>query len=200
MIARLLLAWAGSYLLGSLPTGYLLVRGLTRADIRRAGSGNIGATNVTRVIGARGGLLVLLVDILKGVLAVGWIAPWLLPNASDAIRLGCGLAAVIGHVAPVWLRFRGGRGVATAIGALLGVSLTLAGLIIGVWLISLACWGYVSLASILAAAALPIAQRGFGRPPEEMLLGAVLAGLLIARHRENFARLRSGKEPRVRGL
>jgi glycerol-3-phosphate acyltransferase PlsY len=197
MTASALLAWLGSYGLGSLPTGYLLVTWFKGVDVRRAGSGNIGATNVTRTAGAALGAAVLLVDLLKGFAAVSWLAPWLLPSVSVTMQLGCGLAAVIGHVFPVWLRFRGGRGVATAIGVLLGSSLPLAGMILGVWLISLALWRHVSLASMASAAALPVAQWVSGSPRSDVLLGVLLGGLIIARHRANIRRLLSGTEPRV---
>lgn len=199
MTAPALLVWLGSYGLGSLPTGFLLVKWIKGVDVRRAGSGNIGATNVTRTAGAVLGVTVLLVDVLKGFAAVAWLAPSLLPasSSSTALRLGCGVAAVVGHVFPVWLRFRGGRGVATAIGVLLGSSLPLAGTVLGVWLICLALWRHVSVASMASAAALPVAQWVSGAPWSDILLGVLLGGLIIARHRANIRRLLSGTEPKV---
>jgi len=113
---NLLLPIAVGYLLGSIPFGVLIARVVGGADIRRAGSGNIGATNVARVVGAKAGIATLLLDAGKGALAV-WIAMRLRP--SEAVIAAAGLAAILGHLFPVWLKFRGGKGVATAIGTFL---------------------------------------------------------------------------------
>jgi glycerol-3-phosphate acyltransferase PlsY len=186
----------GSYLIGSIPSGYLIVRWLKRIDVRTVGSGNVGATNVTRTAGKGAGLAVLLLDIAKGLLAVWVLAPWLIRPLSPAAQLGCGLAAVVGHAFPIFLNFRGGKGVATTIGVIVGVLPAAAAVALGVWLACLFLWRYVSVASIAAAATLPIVQWVARRTMPELLLGTALALLIIARHHTNIARLRQGTEHR----
>jgi glycerol-3-phosphate acyltransferase PlsY len=193
----LLTALLGSYLLGSIPTAYLLVKRLKGVDVRAVGSGNVGATNVTRVAGVRAGLVVFLVDAAKGLLAVLVVAPALLQPMTAAARLGCGLAAVLGHAFPVFLNFRGGKGVATTIGVLVGTMPLIAAACLGVWLACFLIWKYVSVASLAAAATLPVAQALAGRPSPELLLGSALALLIIARHGDNIKRLLAGTEHRA---
>lgn len=193
----LLLALLGSYLVGSIPTAYLLVRWLKRVDVRAVGSGNVGATNATRVAGVRAGAAVFLLDVGKGLLAVLGLASWCLGSPTSAARLGCGLAAVVGHSVPVFLAFRGGKGVATTIGVLLGVSPALAAVCLGVWVVCFLPWRYVSVASLAAAITLPVAQALSRRPPADVLLGAALALWIIARHRANIQRLLQGTEHRM---
>ena len=197
-MSRLVLSLIGSYVIGSLPTGYLLVRWLKGFDVRTVGSGNIGATNVTRAAGAAAGVAVLLMDIAKGLLAVWVIAPWLMRPATPAGQLACGLAAVVGHTFPIFLRFQGGKGVATTIGVIVGVMPLVAAVYLGVWVIAFLARRYVSVASIAAAIVIPITQIVTHRPVTELLLGTALALLIIARHHTNIARLRQGTEPRVR--
>ena len=192
----LLLALLGSYLVGSLPTAYLVVKRLKRVDVRTVGSGNVGATNVVRAAGVRAGAAVFLVDLLKGLVATRLLARLAWPM-TPAAPWACGFAAVVGHCAPVWLQFRGGKGVATTIGVLLGASPPLAGVCAAVWAACFFIWRYVSVASIAAAAALPLAQWGWHRSRDEQLLGLAVAVLVIARHQENIARLRAGTEHRV---
>ena len=195
----LIIALFVSYLVGSIPTGYLLVRWVARTDVRRIGSGNVGATNVTRAAGAGAGLAVLLLDIAKGLMATCVLAPWLVSSPTTAVRLACGVAAVLGHTFPVWLRFTGGKGVATAIGTLLGAEPRLAAVSLGVWAVLFAARRIVSLASVGAAVAFPIAQMVAARPLVDVLLGAGLALLIIVRHRANLARLAHGTEPKFSG-
>lgn len=195
-MAAWLTALAGSYLLGSIPTAYLVVKRLKRVDIRSVGSGNVGATNVTRSAGFTAGAFVFAVDLAKGLAAVLLVARVLQPDAGPAFRLACGLAAVIGHVAPVFLKFQGGKGVATTIGVLVGVSPDIALACATVWLACFLAWRYVSVGSLAAAATVPLAQALFHRPLEEMLLGGALALLIAVRHRANIARLFQGTEPR----
>jgi glycerol-3-phosphate acyltransferase PlsY len=205
-----LTALFGSYLLGSLPTGYLVVRAATGLDVRTRGSGNVGATNVARVAGSRAGLVVFLMDLAKGLAATllipAWLnlpeALWVHPDSSPApstvvVGLACGLAAVLGHSFPVWLRFRGGKGVATTIGVVLGTAPLSALVVVGVWGICAAIWRYVSVASMAAAVALPIAQVWCGRSLPEVLLGAALGLVIVVRHRTNLQRLFHGREPRL---
>ena len=194
---RLGLALLGSYALGSIPTAYLVVKRLTGTDVRRVGSGNVGATNVTRAAGFGPGLFVFVIDGLKGWAAVSLVAPALMPDGSSAARLACGVAAVAGHMAPVFLRFRGGKGVATSIGALLGAMPSAAVAFLGVWVVCFACWRYVSVGSLAAAASLPAVQWLAGQPIPDVLLGAGLAALIIAKHRPNIERLLQGREHRV---
>ena len=191
------LALLASYLVGALPTGYLVVKRLLRMDIRTAGSGNVGATNVARVAGARAGAAVFLLDAAKGWIAVRGIAPWLIPSLTEAARLDCGVMAVLGHAFPVFLGFRGGKGVATMIGVLLGAAPAVAALCLAVWVAVFAVSRYVSAASVAAAAMLPVAQALTGAALPEIFLGASLALLVILRHRDNLQRLREGTEPRM---
>jgi len=187
-----------AYLLGSIPFGFLIVKLIGAGDIRFRGSGNIGATNVAREAGALPGLATLLLDGGKGYFSV-----WLTARLTDGNPRWMILAALltlVGHTFPVWLRFQGGRGVATGAGVFLPIcwQAVLGALI--VWLVALLFWRYVSLASISAAAFLPLlvyllyAPRH--APPESISAGASFAMLLIiARHRSNIIRLLRGTEP-----
>jgi acyl phosphate:glycerol-3-phosphate acyltransferase len=187
-----------AYLLGSIPFGFLIVKLIGAGDIRFRGSGNIGAANVAREAGALPGLATLLLDAGKGYFSV-----WLTARLTDGNPRWMILAALLtlaGHIFPVWLRFQGGRGVATGAGVFLPIcwQAVLGALI--VWLVVLLFWRYVSLASISAAAFLPLlvyllyAPRH--APPESISAGASFAMLLIiARHRSNIIRLLRGTEP-----
>jgi glycerol-3-phosphate acyltransferase PlsY len=188
-----------AYLLGSIPFGYLIVRLSGRGDVRRHGSGNIGATNVARVSGTFSGLLTLALDAAKGYLAV-----WLAAAATDEnIRwmTVSALLALIGHLFPVWLSFRGGRGVATGAGIFLPVCWQAVAGAAVVFLLVVAFWRYVSLASIAAAASLPILvyflyAPGHAPPPIVSAGTSAAMVLVIWRHRANIARLLDGSEPR----
>jgi acyl phosphate:glycerol-3-phosphate acyltransferase len=193
------------YVIGSFPTGYLVgrMRGL---DVRHLGSGNIGATNLTRILGKQYGYPVFLIDFLKGLVAVllaKGIAHWcdLGPIARDCSTAVGGIMSVIGHSYPVWLCFKGGKGVATSLGVIFAVS-WLATLIMGVvWVTCFKTTRYVSIASIAAAIALPIAMTVLFflhalRSPVLIYFSLVLAAIVIVRHRANVARLASGTEPR----
>ena len=192
--------WLGallvSYLVGSIPTAYLVVKRLKRIDIRTVGSGNVGATNVARTAGKGAGAAVFAVDVAKGLIATLVIAPRLIDPALPDARLACGVAAVIGHVFPVFLKFRGGKGVATTIGILTGYAPAIALLCGGVWLAIFLLWRYVSLASIVALAVLPPALVLAHRSLTDVLLGSALAVLVIAKHRSNIQRLVQGTEHR----
>jgi glycerol-3-phosphate acyltransferase PlsY len=184
-----------SYLVGSIPTGLLLARAFGGVDIREKGSGNIGATNVYRTLGRKVGLLTLVGDCLKGLIpvlaaqALGFTSPW--------IAL-IGLAAFLGHVYTVFLGFKGGKGVATALGVFLAVSpLAVLGAL-AVFSLVLYKWRYVSLASITAAAVVPSLVALINKRPEFVAMSIVIAALVIWKHRENIKRLKQGTENRFR--
>jgi glycerol-3-phosphate acyltransferase PlsY len=184
-----------AYLLASLPTAYLLVRLRTGGDVRRAGSGNVGATNALRVAGWRIGVAVTLVDVAKGSVAV-WIMRQYNPESRwVAAAL---LAAVIGHCFPVWLKFRGGKGVATGFGAFLVISPWSALTALGLWVVVLAIWRWVSLASMVASAAFPLILKLIGRPDLVTLASvSVAAVIIILRHGSNIRNMLDGEEVKV---
>jgi len=191
-----------AYLLGAIPFGYLFVR-LTRGrDIREVGSGNIGATNVLRTSGLATGIVTLLLDAAKGYLAVS-VAGLVTHQDRTFMALAAG-AAVLGHVFPIYLRFSGGKGVATSAGALFGLAMfSTAGAIL-VFLSVVTLWRFVSLASILAAALLPILYflLEYGHQPSIPVLLAVVSccALVIVRHTENIRRLVAGTENKLTGF
>jgi glycerol-3-phosphate acyltransferase PlsY len=190
-----LLALPIAYLLGAIPFGYLLVKWTTGADVRAAGSGNIGATNVLRTSGRAAGVLTLLLDIAKGYLAV-WIAGRL--TAGDPMWMSAAaLAVMAGHAYPVFLRFRGGKAVASFIGAFLCLT-PLAMVCVLVVFAGVVAWSrQISLGSISAAATFPLAVWIVQHPQYPVFPTAVLAGAFIVyRHRANIRRLRSGTEHR----
>lgn len=179
------------YLLGSIPFGLLLTRLFGAGDLRQIGSGNIGATNVLRT--GRKGLAIatLILDLLKGAAAVG-VATMVSP--SDAPLAGA--AAVLGHLYPVWLGFKGGKGVATLMGVTVALSWPMGLVYALVWIGTLALLRISSLGGLLAALSVPVSAWLLGRP-DLLPLGAVLAALVIWRHRENIQRLLAGTEPRI---
>ncbi len=203
VLAKLILGFIFSYTLGSIPTGYWAGKLLKGIDIREHGSKNMGATNVFRVLGKTPGILVLLLDVLKGVVAVA-VVPRILGLHDHLSYIFCGLVAVCGHNWTVFLRFKGGKGVATSLGVFLGLTIQVASLRLAValcvltWLIVFVAFGYVSLASIIAAAALPFLMVLFAQPLELVMLGVVFCGLVVLRHRPNIQRLLQGRESRFR--
>jgi glycerol-3-phosphate acyltransferase PlsY len=190
------LAVALGYLLGAIPFGYLLVRKLLGQDVRGAGSGSTGATNVARIAGPALGALTLTLDLGKGYAAV-MLAAWLTGGAMLSMA-AAGFAAIVGHSFPVFLGFRGGKSVATGGGVFLFFTPLAVGAALGVWLLSVALWRYVSLGSILAAAAYPVLAYALARPPLEVSAAAVAGScLIILRHHENIGRLIRGEEPKL---
>ena len=180
------------YLAGSIPSGLLLGR-RAGIDVRRHGSGNIGATNVARSAGALLGVATLVADAAKGAL------PVLLARALDgrpAVATAAGVAAFVGHVYPVTLGFAGGKGVATALGVLLVISPLAVVSALIVFALTVLLTRYVSLGSVLAAIAVPIAIAALGYPRSTLAAGTVMSAIIVVRHRENLARLRAGTEPR----
>jgi glycerol-3-phosphate acyltransferase PlsY len=185
-----------SYFLGSIPTGFLWAkaRGI---DIREVGSGNIGATNVMRALGKGPGIAVLLIDALKGFVPV-WLAPRIFPDANPSpLQIVCCVSVIAGHNWTCWLKFKGGKGVATSAGALLAFLPLplLCGL--GVWLVVFAIWRYVSLASVCAAVAVPVATWLIMKDPVLTVFTAILGVVTIYKHKSNVQRLLAGTENRV---
>lgn len=189
--AFLVLAFLVGYLLGSIPFGLVLTKLAGTQDLRSIGSGNIGATNVLRT--GRKGLaaLTLLGDLLKGTAASILAANW----SSDA-GLIAGAGAFLGHLYPIWLRFRGGKGVATFLGVLLGTAWPVAIAFAAIWLTVAWLTRYSSLSALIAAASAPLIALGLAFPREAVLY-ILLAAFLGWRHRDNIARLRSGTESRI---
>jgi glycerol-3-phosphate acyltransferase PlsY len=193
-----------SYLVGSIPSGFLAARA-RGIDLRTVGSGNIGATNAMRVLGKPIGLLVLLADAAKGVVACAVVAPLVLralgsgaPGGEGPV-IAAGLGAILGHNFTCWLRFRGGKGIATSAGVLLVLMPQALGVCFGVWLVVFALGRIVSLASLAAAVALPLALWWLDRSAALLTVGLALSALAIYRHRANIQRLLNGTEPRVGG-
>lgn len=189
-----------AYLVGSIPTGYALAR-LRRVDVRATGSGNIGATNVARAAGRGLGLATLVLDVIKGalpVLAAAALAPEIHAGASFATTLQCAaaLGAVVGHVFSVFMRFQGGKGVATALGAIAALDPLSLVLPLLVFATAFAVTRRVSVGSILAAATAPVGALLFGAPALVVGTLAALAALIVLRHRDNLRRLQAGSEPR----
>jgi acyl phosphate:glycerol-3-phosphate acyltransferase len=195
----MMLAWVAlAYLIGSIPAAYLAGKWLRGIDLRAFGSGNLGATNVYRVLGIKAALVVFLFDVAKGAVPVLFFP---VPASVPFAPMIYGAAAFIGHVRPVYLRGKGGgKGVATATGvffALVPVPMVLA---LSVWIAVFTLTRIVSLASIFAAASLPVAITiWYGPQDRRVLIAAVMAIVLIWTHRKNIARLRAGTEPRLRG-
>lgn len=193
-----LMVFAG-YVLGSIPFGYLLVRLRSGRDVRAMGSGNIGATNVARTAGWSTGVATLCLDLAKGFFAV-WLAGHF-SGGNIRFMMFAGLAAILGHVFPVWLKFSGGKGVATALGVFLMISWTAVAAAVAVFAIVVLFWRYVSLASVSAAAALPLLvyllYAPGHAPPTSVTAGTLLSSVLvIVKHRGNIERLMAGTEPR----
>jgi glycerol-3-phosphate acyltransferase PlsY len=187
------LAVAISYLLGSVPFAVVVSRALRLADPRTYGSGNPGATNVLRGAGRAAAALTLIGDVGKGALAV-WLGRQV--GAGDA-AIVCGAAAFVGHVFPVFLRFRGGKGVATFFGVLLAFEPWLGLACCGLWLAVALASRYSSLASLTAAVGAPVLLGITGGPPESLEMVLAMSALLIWRHRSNIAKLRAGTEGRI---
>jgi glycerol-3-phosphate acyltransferase PlsY len=202
-----------SYFLGAIPFGYLLVRAKTGKDVRTLGSGNIGATNVARSLGAAWFIPVFVLDFMKGFAPVFWMAPWVAatwkcpvcPDPRVAVAVFCALCALVGHMWPVTLGFRGGKGVATLGGILFALNWMAALIAMGVWVVVFIPLRYVSLGSIVAALSLPLAHyltaprvRPRGENPWviTVFLG-IAAVLVIYRHRANIERLWAGTEKRL---
>jgi acyl phosphate:glycerol-3-phosphate acyltransferase len=196
-----------SYLLGSVVGSLVVGRLRGGVDIRTLGSGNAGGTNALRTQGKAFAVWVLLIDIGKGWLAAGLIARMLLPGiaaATEEVRVwlpaACGVAAIVGHIYPAWHGFRGGKGVATLIGVVVGLDPSLLLPMLLTWFAAVLLFGFVGLASMLAAASLPIYVSLVGIEPGLPLasFGVLVTALIVFTHRSNIARMRARTEPRAR--
>lgn len=190
----------GSYLLGSIPFGYLLVRLVRGEDIRKSGSGNIGATNVSRKSPGLGALTLLL-DALKGLVPVMLARRWAPGDTGYSLAAVAAMMAIVGHLFPVWLRFRGGKGVATGLGAWLGFAPKSVLVMVIVFAIVVAVFRYISLGSITAAAIFPLAARLLGDDHGlPLVLGCMATSslLIILKHRANIGRIAAGTENKFR--
>lgn len=184
-----------AYFLGSLPTAYLLVRLMTGHDVRRKGSGNVGGTNALRTAGWKVGVAVTIIDMAKGAIPV-WLMQWF--NPESGWIAAAMLAAVVGHCYPVWLKFRGGKGVATGFGAFMVLAPLSAFAAFGLWFVVLLIWRWVSLASMTASASFPLILKLIDNP-DVVTLTAVSAAaiLIILRHSSNIRNMVAGTEAKV---
>lgn len=188
----MILAAGFGYLLGSVPFGVLITRALGLGDLRKIGSGNIGATNVLRTGHKGAALATLILDSGKGAIAV-LLARWL---GGEGAALVAGAAAFLGHLFPVFLGFRGGKGVATFLGTLIALSWPIGLMACGLWLLTAAVTRISSLSALVAAAGAPLLALGFGA--RGLAVAALfMAALIFLRHRANIARLAAGTEPRI---
>ncbi len=193
MVTDLALSLVLGYFLGAIPIGIFAGRALGGIDPREAGSRNIGFTNVLRVAGTAAGIVTLIGDMGKGALAVYLARALLGPSADDSI-LAAGAAAILGHVFPVFLRFKGGKGVATALGVLLVAEPPIGGCLVVVWLTAAAIWRMSSLAALIAFGSLPLWVWLFHPTAPMAALVAGIIILIVYRHRENISRLKAGTE------
>lgn len=204
-ILKIIIAIAASYLIGSIPSAYIFGRILKNIDIRQFGSGNVGATNAFRVLGVGPGILVLILDSLKGVLAILLISNIFQQTliSQELYYILLGLVAICGHIWTIFLKGKGGKGMATSLGALIGLAIKINGLwlifiiVICIWILVFLISRFVSLASIVSVATLPIFLIIFKESKELILMAFLLCILVIFRHNSNIYRLLHKKEPRV---
>jgi acyl phosphate:glycerol-3-phosphate acyltransferase len=180
------------YLLGSIPFGLIITRLSGDGDIRKIGSGNIGATNVLRTGNRWAAAATLVCDAAKGALAVLLVRA----HYNDGMAVCAGLGAFLGHIYPVWLRFKGGKGVATFLGVTLALDWRIGVAIAAIWLLAALLWRLSSLSALIAAAVAPVAMMLLNKPLEALLL-LVMMLLVFLSHRQNIARLIAGTEPRI---
>ena len=185
---------AGGYLLGSVPFGVVVAKCLGTVDPRTAGSRNIGFTNVLRVSGTKAGLLTLAGDAGKGWL-VGWVASQSLDQ--EAWVLLVAVCPIVGHVHSIFLSFRGGKGVATALGAVAGVDPAIGGVMLLVWVVTAAVWRYSSGAALAAFAVLPLGAVLLERSGMFRIFSLVVTAMIVLRHKDNVLRLWQGSEPKI---
>ena len=182
-----------SYLLGAIPNGLIFGKLIWKKDLRRFGSGNIGATNAWRVIGKQAGILIFLLDFLKGALSVVLAKIFV---GSALVMVAAGLLAILGHTFSIFLNLRGGKGVATGLGVIAMMMPKVTAIVFVTWLVIFLVTRYVSVASIIAAALTPILAIIFAEPIEFIILALLAAAFIIFRHKENISRLKQGRENR----
>ncbi len=193
---------AVSYLIGAIPTGYIFGKLLKGIDIRQHGSGNMGATNVFRVLGKGPGAAVLIIDIIKGIIPVVVVAGFLAPSIPG--RIVAAAAAVCGHNWTCFLNFKGGKGIATTLGVLIGLTMVVPEarvpvlLCVLAWGVCFVITGIVSISSMIAGILLPVLMLVFGAPTSIVLLSVVFCIFVVFKHKPNIHRLCMGTEPRVR--
>ena len=186
------------YLLGSIPSGYLAGRWCKGIDLRELGSGSTGATNVLRQVGKGPALVVFVIDVAKGAIAV-LLAGSLTEGAplSDWLQVLAGLAALAGHIWPVWLGFKGGKAVATGLGMFLGLAWPVGLACFGIFLTTLSLFRIVSLSSVVAAISLPLLMAAGTEGTAKLVVALVAMALVVWRHRSNLQRIKAGTEPRL---
>ncbi len=184
---------SASYLIGSLSPSYLICKYYYAVDIRCYGSNNPGSTNVLRVVGPKAALVVFLLDLLKGLIVVALAKLW----GGNILPLLCGIAVVIGHNWSIFLKFKGGKGIATSLGVILGVAPAITPFVFLVGIAMIFLFRYVSLGSITAAISLPVLLYLFDYSGEYLLFGLALTGMSLYRHRTNIKRLLKGTESKI---
>lgn len=200
---KIILVLVISYLIGSIPTAYIFGRLLKGIDIRKFGSGNVGATNAMRLLGRQAGITVLGLDILKGFLPVVFLANFIPDFNQEVLLVLIGLSCILGHIWTIFLRFKGGKGIATTLGVLIGLSQKVPSLklVLGItvllWLVVFILSRIVSLASVMAALSLPILMLVFKQGPIFISSSILLCLLALLRHQANLKRLFQGKEERL---
>ena len=197
----LFLGFAAAYIIGSIPTAYIFGRVLKGIDIREYGSGNTGATNVFRVIGKGPGIAVLVIDIIKGFISATYLASGFLYMAPvtrpELYRILVGLSAIVGHNWTIFLKFKGGKGVAASAGVVIGLIPKIFWLGFLVWLITFFMTGFISLSSIVAVISVPIFTLAFGEPAEIVIFMCILCLIIVYTHRPNIKRLIRREEKRI---
>jgi glycerol-3-phosphate acyltransferase PlsY len=202
LIIKFVGAAALSYLIGAIPTAYIFGKVMKGIDIRQHGSGNVGATNAFRVLGKKAGTAVLVIDIIKGVIPVVFVAGFLAPYALG--RIAAAVAAVCGHNWTCFLNFKGGKGIATTLGVLIGLTVAIpearpaVALCVLSWSLCFAVTGIVSVSSLVAAVLLPVLMLVFNVPTSVVILSVVFCVFVVFRHRPNIHRILIGQEPKVR--
>lgn len=184
-----------SYVIGSIPSGLILGKTLWNVDLREHGSKNIGATNAWRTLGKLPGFIVFVADLLKGM--IGVYLGMLLVGTSTAMIIG-GIIAIVGHSLSLFLKFKGGKGVATGLGVIIMLMPTVSAIVFIIWLVIVILSKYVSLASIIAAICVPVFAFILGMPSEFVAFGVVAALFVIYRHKSNIGRLMNGTENKIK--
>lgn len=201
-IIKFTLSLLVTYLIGSFPTAFVFAKLYKRIDIRQYGSGNIGATNAFRILGKLPGIIVLIIDIFKGLICPTLIAD-LFGQVALINRMVLGIAVVVGHNWTLFLKFKGGKGMATGLGVLIGLAIKVPVvrpvllLSVLIWIVTFSLSGIVSLSSIVAAFFLPILMVFFSVPLELIVLGIIFCAFVVLRHQSNISRLLKKEEPRV---